>query len=428
MIKKLVFALVCLTYTGLVAQDSNASPYSIFGIGERNLTATVENQMMGGIGVLADSIHVNLQNPAAYGYLLDLKDNGKIVTYTGGLSYKMLRLESFSNRESTALDNIDYFALAFGLAKDLGVGIGVKPYSTVGYNISSQSTNAGGSEVFNSYNGDGGLNQVFLSTGYKIYKDLSLGVTVGYNFGTLDYNRVQNVEDVQFGTIDERQSKVKGLDFNFAASYNPLLKDKYRLYTNIRVNTQANLTSKNTQRVGSYSLVDGSSIEVVDVNLENQLLARTFLKIPTSTTLGVGYGKDQNWFIGGEYSFQDRSNFKNEFLGIDNVQYGNAGLMALGGYYLPNYAAFNGYFQRVIYRGGLRYGNTGMVVNNKDIKDFGITFGLGLPLGRNSSNLNLGFEFGTRGTATADLVEENYFKINVGFSLNDVWFVKRKIN
>jgi len=69
-----------------------------------------------------------------------------------------------------------------------------------------------------------------------------------------------------------------------------------------------------------------------------------------------------------------------------------------------------------------------MIVNNAEINDFGITFGVGLPLGRSLPNINLGFEIGKRGTTEADLIEENYIKINLGFSFNDIWFQKRKIN
>jgi hypothetical protein len=44
------------------------------------------------------------------------------------------------------------------------------------------------------------------------------------------------------------------------------------------------------------------------------------------------------------------------------------------------------------------------------------------------SNLNIGFEFGSRGTTAAQLVKENYFGIKIGLSLNDQWFIKRVIN
>jgi len=35
---------------------------------------------------------------------------------------------------------------------------------------------------------------------------------------------------------------------------------------------------------------------------------------------------------------------------------------------------------------------------------------------------------GKRGTTAANLVEENYANVSVGFSLNEQWFVKRKFN
>ena len=55
-----------------------------------------------------------------------------------------------------------------------------------------------------------------------------------------------------------------------------------------------------------------------------------------------------------------------------------------------------------------------------------MTFGIGLPVGL--SKINLGFEFGKKGTTNQNLIQENYFNFNVGFSLNDLWFRKREIN
>ena len=79
-------------------------------------------------------------------------------------------------------------------------------------------------------------------------------------------------------------------------------------------------------------------------------------------------------------------------------------------------------------RAGVRLDNTGYVVNGKSLENFGITFGMGLPLGINFSNLNLGFELGRRGTTMNGLVRESYFKVSVGLSFNDKWFLKRQIN
>ncbi len=429
MVKKIGFAILCFVTLGIFAQDGTISPYSYFGIGDMRNLGTVENQMMGGIGMFADSIHINFKNPAAYSKLgVQAGEDFGITTYAAGVSHKMIRLESFTEQQNTSITNLDYLALAFTLRKGWGLGFGIAPFSSVGYSLFSENINSSGAEVTNSYTGEGGLNRVYMSTGYQIFKDLSIGVTANFNFGKFEYRRIQSVEGVQFGTLDDRLSRVNGLDFNYALSYTPTFKDKYNLVASVRINTQANLVSENTQQVGSFSLVNGQNIEVLDVDLAAQDLRNTELKIPTTTTLGLGYGEERKWFLGAEYSFQGLSSFSNDFLGVDNLEYKDASSLALGGFFIPEATSFTSYFKRVTYRAGIRLDKTGMVVNNTDINNFGITFGLGLPLGRTFSNLNLGFELGRRGTTSADLLEESYFKVNVGMSLNDQWFRKRKIN
>ncbi|WP_350289976.1 hypothetical protein [uncultured Croceitalea sp.] len=416
MIKNFLISCVCLISFSIYAQNGTVSPYSYFGIGDARSNGTVENQMMGGLQMYADSIHVNLRNPAAYSKLA-------LTTYTAGISNTSLRLKDFEEQQNTSVTNLDYLAIGFPIANKVGLGFGLMPYSSVGYNLTSVS-----GETTNVFSGEGGLNRVYLSIGFEPIKNLSLGATINYNFGTLEYSRLQSVENVQFGTIDNRESRVNGFDFNYAANYTKKVGEKHTFFAHAGVNTQVNLVSKNTERIGSFSLSNGQEIEIVDVNLDEQNLRNTELKIPTISTLGLGFGEDRKWFLGAEYSFQQLSSFENAFLRIENIQYDDASTVAFGGYFVPDYNSFTSYFSRITYRAGLRYDQTGMIVNNKEINNFGITFGFGLPLGNNFSNLNLGFELGRRGTTDAGLIEESYFKVNVGLSLNDKWFVKRKIN
>jgi hypothetical protein len=307
------------------------------------------------------------------------------------------------------------------------MGFGIMPYSSIGYNFQSERTTAQGS-VSESFNGEGGLNRVYLSVGYQLFNNLSLGVTSNFNFGSQNTNSYQTIEDVQLGSFNRIESRIKGFDFNFGASFTPDITDKHTLFTSIIVNTQANLVSENTRTIGSFSTTNGMDVEVTEVDLEAQGLARTGVQIPTTATLGVGYGQDRKWFLGAEYSFQELGNFENELTPASNLEYKNAQTFRLGGYYIPEYTSFTSYLKRVTYRAGAKVSKSGIVVDNKEINDFGITFGMGLPLGRNLSNINLGFELGKRGTKYGDLVEESYFKVNVGLSLNDKWFIPRKIN
>lgn len=421
MVKKFVTAILCLAWYSLCAQNSTVSPYSYFGIGDLRSPATIENQMMGRMGMYTDSIHINLSNPAAYGKL-------RLTTYTGALSHKEYRLKSYTEEQNTSVTNLEYLSLGFPISSKWGAGIGIAPYTSVGYNLVGESTNSNNRTVTNQFTGEGGLNQVYASLGYALSHNFHLGATVNFNFGTIDNQRVQSVEDVQFGTLDKRESRINGYDFNYGATYTPMLNEKLTLFTSVTVNTQANLVSENTQRIGSFSLSNGQEIEVIDVNLEARGLKRTEIKVPTRTTFGLGMGEDKKWFLGGEYSFQQFSDFRNEFVIIDDVEYQDASSIAVGGFFIPDFASFSSYFNRITYRAGLRLDKTGMVVREKEINNFGITFGLGLPLGGSFSNMNLGFELGRRGTTAADLIEESYMKVNIGLSLNDRWFRKRQID
>ena len=429
MIKKIVITIVFAAYFGVNAQNGSVSPYSYFGVGEVQSKGTMENQMMGGIGMFADSIHVNLRNPAALSKLgVQVGEDFGITTYTAGISHKNLSFKNGSESQSNKVTNLEYLAIAMNLKKGLGISFGLMPYSSVGYNFVSESINGNDAQVVNKYVGEGGLNKVYFSVGYEVIKDLSLGVTANFNFGKLENDRIQSVENVQFGTLDRRESRINGMDFNYALNYTPTINDKYKLYSSVRVNTQANLTSENKKQVGSFATNTGANIEVIDVDLDAVGLRNTELKIPTITTIGLGFGEERKWFLGVEYSLQEMSSFSNDFIDAPNLVYVDANSIALGGLFVPDHSSFSSYFKQVTYRAGMRYDKTGMVLNNEEINNFGITFGIGLPMRGSYSNLNIGLELGKRGTTKSNLIEENYFKINVGLSLNDIWFRKRRIN
>lgn len=77
-------------------------------------------------------------------------------------------------------------------------------------------------------------------------------------------------------------------------------------------------------------------------------------------------------------------------------------------------------------KAGLGQEKMGMPIITRKINNFGITFGL--PKKGSFSDFNLDFEENREGSEYADSKEENYFKINSGLSLDDIWFRKRRIN
>jgi hypothetical protein len=150
--------------------------------------------------------------------------------------------------------------------------------------------------------------------------------------------------------------------------------------------------------------------------------------MPSRTNFGLGLGKSKKWFVGAEYTFLSSSVFSNDLISIENSQFEDSSVISIGGFFIPDYASFSKFWNRVVYRGGFYSEKTGLNINGQSINEIGMSFGLGIPAGGLFSNVNATVELGKRGTTNADLVEENFINFQMSLSLNDRWFVKRKYN
>lgn len=415
MIKKII-AGFCLLSSGIVlSQENNASPYSYYGLGDQKFKGTVENKTMGGLGTVRDSVHINLQNPATYNALA-------FTTFTIGANTSSTVLKTASEKENANRTTLDYLAVAIPTGK-LGIAFGIMPYTSVGYRIENTETGEDDLTRYRRFEGSGGLNRVFAGAAYSITPKLSIGANFQYDFGNIETKSIVGISDLQYPTREINNSHYDGASFNIGATY----KTKFKSLTWV---TAANFTPSTTlsseveRDIATITLSSSGSELVVD-ELE-AVKYEEDIKQPSRFSIGTGIGLPSKWYLGAEYSQQSSNELGNRFDNVTGAGYENSYRMSLGGYYIPNYNSFTSYFSRITYRAGLRYENTGLVINNESIKDAGFSFGLGLPVGAYASNLNLGFEVGKRGTTNAGLVQENYFNIYVSLSFNDRWFVKRK--
>ena len=414
MIKKIIVSISLLFSLVSFAQEGTSSPYSFYGIGDVRFKGTAETRAMGGVSVFPDSIHINLQNPAQFASL-------KLTSLSTGGTYANTKSKTESQEAKARRTALDYLAVGIPAGK-FGFGFGLIPYSSVGYKIQKFADES--SPITRKYNGVGGINKTFLGFGYKLNKNFSIGADVQYNFGTIETKSLRFVDGVQFGTRELNSSDVSGINFTTALTYQTKFKNKYSFFGSFVVTPGTNLKLQNSRSIATVQFFSQGAERVVDnvvVDVEN-----TTLKLPTKVAFGAGFGQVKKWLVGTEIVFQKTSDLGNRFNDIDNVAYENSTRYSLGGYYIPNYNSYSSYFKKVTYRGGLRYENTGLIINNKSIEDFAVNMGLGLPLSGTFSNINLGLEIGKKGTKYYGLVEENYFNISVGLSFSDRWFVKRK--
>jgi len=409
MIKKIIISACLLISFVSFAQQGTASPYSFYGIGDARFKGTLENRSMGGVSVEQDSIHLNIDNPSSYASL-------KQTTFTVGGSFGTSTLKSAEESAKAQRATFDYLAIGIPMGK-FGAAFGLIPLSSVGYKILNNNSGVDGA-TSSQYEGRGGVNKVFFGLGYKILPNWNIGADAQYNFGKITTTSVEGITNVESVTTETNASELSGINFNIGTMYQRIIYKKVSLFTSLNYTFASTLNSGNSRVIS----VSGDP----DPYLYPE--TSTDLKLPNKLSIGLGIGQARKWLVGTTLAFQGDGRYANYYNASDDVRYEKYSKYAVGGYYIPNYTSFSSYFSRITYRAGLKYEKIGLVINNQSINDVGMTLGAGFPITGSFSNVNLGLEFGKRGTTDAGLIQENYFNFSLSFSFNDRWFVKSKFN
>jgi hypothetical protein len=417
MIKKIVLLITILLANFDFAQENTASPYSFYGIGSARFKGTNDFVNMGGISVYSDSTHINVLNPASY-------SNQLITTFQVGMTSSFYNLNTASASEKAKKTTFDYMVMGFPVSKKVGVSLGLLPQSAVGYRLSSDTRSVNG--LFKQYKGKGGVNKVFVGAGYQITPKFSVGMDFQYLFGILNTQSDVFDQTIIYGSREVNESTVSGLAINAGLNFKTKFNNKLNFFSSLTYAPEAKLNSINTRNVSLVTALANGSIVAASADTEVNV-ADTKLIVPSKLAIGAGLG-NRKWFLGGDIAFSGTGNQVNRFENYSNVSYENGVKIAIGGFFIPKFDSYNNYFQRVTYRGGFKYENTGLVINNTAIKDKSVTLGFGLPISGTFSSLNLGAEYGSRGTTGNGLIKENYFSINIGLLFNDKWFRKTLYN
>ena len=232
---------------------------------------------------------------------------------------------------------------------------------------------------------------------------------------------------VELYTRVSSESSLSGLSYNFSAVFQQKFRNNIKIYSSYVYQPESSLTSKNSQSIRTLKLDGSFGGDTENINLSLTGMDETKFTIPSFSSFGLGFGLDKKWFVGLNFKSVQGNGYRNELMSLDNVNFNQHNIYSVGGFYLPKFDSFTNFFDRVTYRAGFKYIDGGLEVNQQDIKDFGINFGLGIPVGR-LSKANLGFEFGQRGTDDFGLIKENYLNFMIGVSLNDLWFIKSMYN
>ncbi|XCI75025.1 MAG: hypothetical protein ABI045_06605 [Flavobacteriales bacterium] len=419
--------------TTIHGQRLSVSSYSYFGLGEQKFDGDVATHVMGGIATAYEDpfgANLNFSNPAA---------NSKVRTTLFSTNITIDQM-SFSGNKISKYQSTFYFSnifLGFPLSKNFTLGLGYQPYT--GYfnrMYANESFNQAYSQQ-NTIKGSGGLNSLHTFLSYKIDESWSVGLRGNFLFGHLR-NQYQSFPWPDTSQISYQEDRIKGIHLTAGVLYTLSSEGDKRWSIGATYGIGNKVNVRRTQRGG------GTSTLRVEIGKDTWITKTTAdttenipLRLPMSAGLGVSYGEDYKWMLSAQYNWQKSSELntiQRKSVKSFNETYRNSKRFALGGYWIPQYNSYKNYFAKAIYRAGLYHENTALYINNQGISDYGLTFGLGLPirfkreLRESHSYLNIGLALGQRGTTQSNLTKENYLNLKIGFTFGAEWFQKRIYN
>jgi hypothetical protein len=405
------------------AQNLN-SAYSRYGLGDVVPSQNILTRGMGGVGAAYyDYSTVNFLNPASYARL-----QATSLDIGVELDTRSIKSANPPKKFSAYSPMISYVQLGIPLKKSGGWGmnIGLRPITRINYKIEENERHVGIDSIHTLYEGSGGAYEAYLGTGFTVVKNLSVGVNIGYLFGTKDYSsRRSFVNDSVFYYPSNYETKANygGLLLNAGVQYTAKLSKtdwlRFGAYGNLKSSLHANRDYLNETFTYNSS---GSTSTIDTVKYVQDVPGK--VKYPATFGAGFIYDKLGKWMIGVDYSTQKWSEYR-FFDEKDDVR--DSWTLHVGGQLLPK--GGKNYWSNVGLRTGVSYG-TDYISVDKDLKKWSIAVGAGLPMRKPAysnqfSVINTTFEFGQRGDKNS-LIRESFFQIGVGLSLSDIWFVKRK--
>lgn len=406
------FISILLLILPLIGNTQNTvSPYSIFGPGEIRSGGFGTNLGMGGTGIALESENnLNSLNPASYAGMDSLK-----LIFEFGLQGKAYNISNSNQSLSGFEANLAYFALGFKYTRWMAGSFGMMPFSTVGYSINRLNDIEGTNEQYTSnYVGSGGITRFYFANAIKLLKKLSLGVNSSYLFGPLIQEEYITGSTLVPEMMIERKDFLRSFYFDFGLQYQfNTANTKYSL--GLTYAPEQSLSSKHivTAYDGDFTIIQGQQYKT------------EYLVIPQILGAGIGLTRDR-LKVAFDYTFQQWSNVQYP---IQAEEFNDSHRFSLGIEANPwERRAVNWGFKNWTYRMGYSHESSYLKFGNTTLGSNAFTLGAGIPLYGAISNMDVSITRGTYGSNAGHLTKEKYLLFNIGFSLNEIAFMKRVID
>lgn len=419
-----IFIGLMLFPTLIFAQFNNntTSPYSRFGVGDLHTKSFGRTAAMGGASLASrNSQQINSSNPASYTGVDSL-----VFLFDFGMYAKASNFSN-TNGSLTANDvNFNYFAMNFQIKNWLATSIGLTPYSDVGYDMELSETVENTGEIFSKYYGEGSLSRAYIGFSVEPIKNVSIGTNINYLFGALNHNaEVYFLESSDFYNIQKyERTRLRDFSLDFGLQATLPLKNNQSITFAAVLENKPDYTGFYTDLTQKNITSDNSNSDQDTLNYQSN--EKGVIEFPLTYGFGISYVKNNKLEINADYYHQKWSDAK--FFGSTDPVLTDLNKFALGAEWIPDKFSIRSYLNKVAYRAGVKYEQSYLMLNNNQINDFGISFGVGLPIYRSNSTVNVSAEIGRKGTKKNNLLVENYAKLNLSVNLYDMWFIKRRFD
>ncbi len=395
------------------AQHNTSSPYTRYGYGTILDGGFGQARAMGGISYgLRPSQYINPNNPASYTSIDSLT-----FRMEAGVSVQFTRMDATDTKEVASNGNLEFLAFQFPIKKWVALSFGLMPYSIVGYDyhrreVQNSAISSDTLATTYQYAGSGGITQLYAGLAFRPVKWLSFGGNFQFNFGNIEHSsRTEFDEDSYYSTRMTRLIRIKDVCGNFGIQAEIPMKEKHKLSVGGVFQMKSELNSEATQTI--------ITTDSIVLNFDDKF------DTPMYFGLGFVYSYLEEFLFGFDYKREMWSDVR--FFG--ESPFVNRNKISFGGQYIPD---VNGrsYFQRVAYRLGANFTSSYYMVNGEQLRSFSLTTGWGFPLkkGLNPTVMNVSFEYGHNGKIENNLIREQFFKFTLNATINERWFMKRKLN
>lgn len=442
------------TLSGITAFSQDNSPYSRYGLGDLVPSTNINSRGMGSISAgYSDILSINFSNPASYGSFQTIKQPGTKKISSGRAILDVgINLENRTLREPNTVEKftasnllVSHVEVGVPLKPNWGLVFGLRPVTRISYKminyerLHDPNTGLPIDSAYTLSEGDGGGYLPNVGTGFRIpFKGnkqfLSFGVNAGYLFGEKDYStRRAFINDTVEYNAGNFQTTTNYNNFLFTGGmqFQTALRKDITLTIGAFGNIKTDLNA--SQNIIRETYVYDQSIG--NLRLDSVAVARDIkgkITYPSSFTAGfvierIGDIKESSWLFGIDYMQNKWSEYR--FYGQVDPTVRDKWELRVGGQLRP--ASKATYFSNVAYRAGFFMGPDYIYAKQQKLPVLGVTLGMGLPVGNyNRLNwqrtiINVAMEYVKRGD-NDNLMKENLFRLSVGLSLSDLWFIKKK--